>query len=214
VAFASILLFAGKGSAQVHRVFIHQVDNGGQGDLAGTVTNDIFIAFAGELRGQYLLLDLSQGAIFQHPLGTDTPPSPLLFPAHSSLAYDSFVAMGGADSDSSNALVIVRDFDDPVPFGSDYVMVKWAPATGVVITDETSFLTARLSLSDNAQGTWQYFGSISGGDQGTMFSGGMIRGGVMTIPEPSTAFLAVVVISAIALAFLRQMTVPLYQQLK
>lgn len=52
LTMSTVTLIASPVPAQVARVFVNQVDNGGQGDLAGTVTNDVLVVFVGELHGQ------------------------------------------------------------------------------------------------------------------------------------------------------------------
>jgi hypothetical protein len=190
VAIFCILLLGATGSAQVQRVFVHQIDNGGQGDLADTVTNDVFIDFTGELRGQLLMLNIEEGSIYQHPMGAHLPPDASLLPAVPNLEFDTFLAMGGANSASSFSALHIRNLEDPVPFGDDFINAKWAPATGVALRDRQDFLTARITLTENAQGTWRYFGSVAGADPGRTFGGGVIANGVMTVPEPESAMVS------------------------
>ncbi len=126
--------------------------------------------------------------------------------------------MGGTDLVTSAPVLEVGKAvnlglgQDGPTFGSDFIMAAWAPGTGIAITDEANFLTARITLTENAIGTWRYFGSVSAGDPGRVFGGGVVINGVMIIPEPSTADLAFGVFSATTFAFFRHVWQPRLRQ--
>src|SRR5262245_31903989 len=69
------------------------------GILPGFTTTDIVLDFTGNIRGQQMILTLTQGSIFQQgPFGTNTAPNSALFPMFPELEYDTYVTIGGRSS--------------------------------------------------------------------------------------------------------------------
>jgi len=163
--------------------------------LPDHVVSDLTIDFTGNLRGQRLVVDLDGGSIFQHPLGAQTLPSESLLAANPSLTYDTFLAIGGTTAESSQPLLDLTctSLDPgacPHRFDDQAIYVAWAPATGVEIPAGDAFLTARLTLSSDAQGTLQYFSATAAGTGDPIFAAGTIHNGVISfVPEPASAWL-------------------------
>lgn len=86
-------------------------------------------------------------------------------------------------------------------FSAAAINQAWNPSPGVVVVDRTDFVTARISLSDDAQGTWAYLASAGGeikkyqGPQYLVVDGHLV-------PEPAT--LSVMGAGALALIRRRQ----------
>jgi hypothetical protein len=139
------------------------------GVVPDTVTNDLSINFAGQYTGSQILIELSQGTMYQHAYGSDFPypPSASLVSIFPEIEFDSFVAQGSA--------VSVGPYGDPVSgpnavnlgsatgtedrFDSEGADTIWWPAGGTPTIDLNDFLTARITLSNDAQGTWSYMAS-------------------------------------------------------
>jgi len=144
-----------------------------QAVVPNTITNDIVIDFEGNLRGQQMILTLTGGSIYQDPLGSNTPPNSAFFGLAPSVQYDTFVAVGGRQSDgaappASQAILVVGGAVDLQPgsalkFDAQGLNVAWAPGTGVDVPNGTDYPMARITLSNDAAGSLQYFGSTGAG---------------------------------------------------
>lgn len=172
------------------------------------IVNRVAIAFDGQYTGSQIMVMLEQGTIFQQsPFGATGAPSDALIGAFPDLANDSFVTQGGSTVDSSQGAVGLGggavNLGGPAgaAWNADGLNQAWNPAPGVTILDQVDFMTAQVTLSPDAVGTWRYLGSADGkfgvisgrigdeGDGGMNFSNGndgQVNGGVMTIPEPGT----------------------------
>lgn len=175
--------------------------------VAGNTTNIISVNFTDDsttpaLRGQQMLIQLTAGSIYQNENGNELPTAPTAPPQNfvnvfPDLADDSFVTMGGLRSGTSMGVLGVgcaaniAGGCDGVPaagkFDGEGVAYAWAPGTGVNPPPGNGFITAQITLSNDAEGTWTYFGSTADGT--TLVKEGLpIRNGVM-IPEPASAAL-------------------------
>ena len=178
-------------SAAVTDMRITQVDNTGAPELDGYVTQDVLIDFGGRWTGCQMRIDLDNGTIYQDAFGVDTPPSAVVIGFAPSLAYDTFVAGGGATQD--DALVPIGITGGAVDLGGEptaqfdetRINFAWHPQPGLKIENQTDFLAARVSLSDDAAGTWSFL--ASDGEISTY--GGPIDNG---LPEPATVALLAV----------------------
>ncbi|MEO1497428.1 MAG: hypothetical protein AAFV43_09790 [Planctomycetota bacterium] len=145
------------------------IDNGGGYDgyldLAGSVTTDLSIAFDGTLGGQQLMLNLDSGSLLQHPLGSNTAPVDVLTTLHGSLAYDSFITMGGGTAATSESLM---QFGGAVDLGGDAyprfdnggANLAFAAAPGTWVQDQPEWSVGRVTLSGDATGEAFYLGSL------------------------------------------------------
>jgi len=139
------------------------------GILPGFTTTDIVLDFTGNLRGQQLILTLTQGSIFQQgSFGTNTAPSSALFPVAPDVEYDTYVTIGGRSSSTSQSVLQVGGAVDLQPgavpkFDTEGLNIAWAPGTGVDIPSGTDFITARITLSNDAIGFLRYFASTGAG---------------------------------------------------
>ncbi|QDT67325.1 hypothetical protein MalM25_02220 [Planctomycetes bacterium MalM25] len=170
----------------------------------GYIVNDLHIDFEGQLFGQQMVVELFQGNIYQDAVGGETPPNELLFGAIPTLQSDTFVSMGGANSNTAEAILVVggsTEFPESTgekQFNDSGIDIAWAPATGVVIEDQNDFMIARLTLSDDASGRFYFYSNSGGVGLGThnrwcSFSNGRFffcppLG--PPVPEPTTGLLA------------------------
>ncbi|QDT70200.1 hypothetical protein MalM25_31460 [Planctomycetes bacterium MalM25] len=173
--------------------------------LDGFVVNQLRIDFEGQLFGQELQVALDSGAIYQDAINDNRVPllaSVNLFP---SMACDSFVGIGEpvpspfdppwspwpGDSTFDEVLIIRDDFVDGA------WDIAWAPSTGVVIDSGEDYFIAQVTLSEDAEGSWDYSGNAGG--QPFQIAGASISGGVMRlVPEPTT--MSLLVLSALSVA--------------
>jgi hypothetical protein len=165
-AAALALVIASAAHAVVHGVRAIQHDPGAV--LPGFTANDILLDYDEIFRGQQMILELTAGSIFQHELGGTTAPPAALFDVAPAAAFDSFVTVGGlTQADSADVLVVGSAVDlesgNKMQFDTAGLNIAWAPAPGTHVPAGTDFLTSRITLSDDAQGTLRYFGSTSTG---------------------------------------------------
>ncbi len=170
---ASVLVLAGAVAVQAAVTNISAVQVA-QAVVPNTTTNDIHIDFTGNLRGQQMVLTLTGGTIFQQAtFGGNTAPNGALFGAFADVEYDTFVTIGGLRSDgakppASQDILVVGGAVDLVPgsalkFDTSGLNVAWAPVPGVDVNGGTDYVTSRITLSNDAVGSLQYFGSTAAG---------------------------------------------------
>ena len=182
---------------QVTEINFVEVDNSAA--LTGYVTQDLLADFEGQYTGTQLLLKLTSGTIFLHPLGNRLPPSPALVAAIPELEFDTYIGEGSWIPDGPNP--------GPVPgggavdlggspagspiFDEHCINAAWNPLGGQVgTTAQDDFFLARITLSDDAIGVSHVLVSAAGMRDITRNI--PIFGGVIGVPEPSTLLLAAV----------------------
>jgi hypothetical protein len=121
-----------------------------------------------------MVLGLDAGQIYQHapPSGGNTPPYPdflLNFPA---VEFDSFLALGSATADFFPPVISNNPFCDGPPcppsprFDSKDINVAWTVPAFVTLparlSNQDGFLVARITLSEDARGTFRYVASAGG----------------------------------------------------
>ncbi len=174
----------------------------------GYLVNDLLIDFDGRLFGQQMIIELEQGHFYQDPFGGETAPNSALFNVFPALEADTFLTMGGPTVNSSESTLVVggsTEFPQSIgvkQFDEDRIDIAWAPAPGVVIEDQLSFMVARITLSDDAKGRVYYFHN-SGGETTLITQDGCLSGGniYMLCPEPTSAML--VALGSVAIVNLR-----------
>ncbi len=169
-------------------------------------TNDLLIDFTGRYLGSQVVVSLNAGTIHQETLGGagfDVAVSAGVREMFPALEADTFFSNGGAGGRPS--------FGDPFIVGGPVnlapdqsarlqtptqLAAAWAVTPDTVIEDQTDFRTLRLSLSDDAEGSIQYFASAGGEFFYTLAGSGAgqaptyeIRGGKVVpaavVPEPA-----------------------------
>lgn len=224
VRWSSVLLFAAlapRAAAQVTDFRLEQIDNSSGGPaLEEFVTNNLVIDFNGQYTGSQILLELDRGSIYQDLLGSNSPPSSGLVAMFPSVAFDTYLAMGSATSDgpfgAANLVggAVNLGGESTISLETGRINAAWGPQGGADITDQTGFLTARITLSDDAEGSWRLLASaggvisiigppeLIGGDTTPdaihFAESGVVRGGAFhfapEIPEPGTMALALTVL--------------------
>ncbi len=172
------------GVMAVHSVVVPQAT------VAGHTANDIQVDFDGILRGQQMILNLTAGSIYQDGFGTQTAPNGALIPVFPTVEYDTFVTMGGAVQAASQAVLVVGGAVDlqagaALKFDTAGLNIAWAPGTGVDINGGVGFLTSRITLSNDAQGSFQYFGSTSAGTGEPLVVQGSVVDGAIQFGMPN-----------------------------
>jgi hypothetical protein len=166
------------------------VDNSAGGEeLDGFVTQDLFISFQGEYTGSQILTDLTSGSIYQNEFGRDTPPSAVETSSIPALAFDSFTANGSpltpgpfGDPNRNGAAVDLGGIGD-FTWTENELNAAWGPSGDQNVVNQTQFLTARISLSSDASGSFRYLASVD--DQRHIFEGFIQNGQMTVVPEPS-----------------------------
>ena len=136
------LLLSGSLSAEF--VWVDNTDT-----LTGYTTADLQVTTDSDWHSAALLLELTQGSIYQDPVGGATSPNPALFDTFPTLVYDTYVAADG------NTAVIAGGagdvYGDVYQFDTVELDVSWFSTA----TDEIGTINlGRITLSDDAVGTW------------------------------------------------------------
>ena len=192
LATASVLVGACLAQAGSIAMFTSSSSSGAT--PAGFTVNNVTLDYTDSgsppsVRGQQMILTLTQGSIYQDNFGSNTAPNDALVAVFPALGNDTFVTMGGATAASSQATLVVGGAANLEPgatlkFDTAGLNVAWAPGTGVNIAPTNGLLTARVTLSNDAKGTWSYFGSTADGTTRT-YANLPINNGVM-VPEPAS----------------------------
>ena len=96
VAVAVLFAFSASANAQVTASKSIQVDNSAGGTaLDGFVTNDIQVSFNGQWTGSQLIIELTEGSIYQDGFGGTVPPNnQAFFGLVPSAEFDTIVSSG------------------------------------------------------------------------------------------------------------------------
>ena len=169
-----------------------QVDPGST--LEGYVSNTWDVNTLGDAwLGAALLVNLTSGSVYQDAAGSEAPPNPTNFGTFPSLEYDSYMT-GGTDSEAPSTTGPAPDVLGgavdlggaiPVTFDTTGVDASWVSSEATNPSGE--LMLGRITLSDGAQGTYQF--RIDLKESGvTFFVGGVIVDGAMMMagfPAPS-----------------------------
>ena len=141
-----------------------------------------------------LLVELSAGDIYQDSLGTNNPPDASLIGANPSLEFDSYMT-GGYDTDyltpSPGLVPFVLGGAGDIGGGMSLTFNTTEIDAAWISLEEThavgDLMLARVTLSDDAMGTFKYQISYSDGEPNSIYMlGGVIVNGVMLVPEPGS----------------------------
>ncbi len=179
-----------------------------QDEVPAFVTCDVLVSFTGQLTGVQLLVELTSGSIFQQPVlegGGDRAPSPGFFGVFPAAEFDTFITLGGADRISSDTIpgfaggAVNLGGQSTRTFDESLIDVAFFPPGGAQILDQTEYMVARLTLSDDAFGEISVLASANGVVSDPVVIG-LEAGLGFCIPEPTTAAL----IGTVGLALLRR----------
>ncbi len=166
-----LMMVVGTARAAITDVKFTQVN---QAVVPDVVVNDVFVNVVGNIRTQAIILELTSGSIFQQVQGGgNTAPDEGFIGFVPALEFDTFVTMGGPTTQTSSAVLIAGGAVNIDPgatqkFDTSGLNFSWAPGTGVNVGNSDSFMTARITLSPDAVGTFRYWGSTEGEDTGTI----------------------------------------------
>lgn len=233
MALMSFALAAAAGAEPVE-VDLLPVDNSAGGpELEGFTTTDIVLTIRDGYVGSQLFIELEQGTIFQHPEGGTTAPNPGLVQLFPPVEFDTYIANGSHSTNGAfdpfiviGAAVNLADRGSrPLTFSESLVDVAWAADPSNAPDNEEDFVTARITLSNDARGQWLYLASGGGHwaviapdthpifEEGgaPLVSGGfgVIQGGELhlqsVVPEPATlGLLAATMVVGIPLLLFRR----------
>lgn len=159
---------------------------------AGWVTNDIVVqADSDWLSAMMVVLPDASGMIYQDTYGSANPqsPDPLFVAAFPTLAYDTYVGNGVLGESVSTAAAVDMG-QAAILFDTNVLAIAWYTSDD---DDLGSLDLARITLGDQAQGTWEFRATASPSKgPATVMVGQIINGELVVIPEPATmALLAV-----------------------
>jgi len=203
---AVMVLLVGSTNVASAEVLLSFQPVSGPGLPAGYVSQDMVVQTDTDWLGSQLLIELEQGSVFQQPVsqgGSDFPPNPAFFAVFPALEFDTFLTGGQNDPTSTPAGIAGGAVDlggqAAARFGEDTtgIDVAWFTTT---LDDIGLLTTARITLSDDAAGTWKALVAVQSGTGGTnhVFQGPIAAG--QMVPEPGT--LALLALAAAALATL------------
>lgn len=145
-------LSASNASAVLTAAFSTVLDVNEDPVFAGHVVQDLLIntSVSDDWGSAQILATLSAGTIYQHPIGSDTPPNPALFNSFPELEFDSYLAGNGQQPIIFGAAVNLTL--DLVPaFSDQHINIAWGNTKQ---DDFGEFGIGRYTLSDTAIGTW------------------------------------------------------------
>ncbi len=185
----SVVVVALSAEAQVTGFRSTVVDNAAGGPpLAGFVTNDITADFSGQLTGFQAVLQLDTGSVRIDPfLDPLAPPPGTVLPFLPTVEFGSFLTLGGPTLETSVVEPSVPGgavnlgADRFVQFDADGINAAWNPPGAVPIFGQSDFLAARITLSDDAEGTFRFLGATV--STLTPFDAVPVSNGVI-FPEP------------------------------
>jgi hypothetical protein len=173
-----------------------------ESDVPNHVVHDIFIDFTGQYTAAEMIVALDEGRIFQYAGGGAQPPNLALLIYAPSRELDTFVAQGSASAGGPFGEPVLGGpatqfgFGTIPQFGERIINQAWSPAADQEpILDQTGFLVARVTLSDDASGRFGFVahaGGLPTSEQvviETTIADGIIAGAIV-IPEPSAVVLA------------------------
>ena len=129
------------------------VDNSDVESLAGYVTQDLVVSTTTDwLTAQIILTVADPPSIYQDIYGGMQSPNPILFDVFPSLAYDTYISSGTL-AETCNTFPPAGLGGTQSVFDEGLLSIAW----GTTNTDEIGDLAlARITLADNATGTWDF----------------------------------------------------------
>ncbi len=155
------------------------VDVNNTAALSNYETSDIEVMTTTDWESASLVVNLSQGTIYQDASGGIAAPNPALFAGTPSLEFDTSV---GGDRGSVSITGRPVDLDqDNFHFDSDRLSIAWANTNNA---DIGTFDVARITLSDDAVGSWSLF--LEAADRGYRSMSGSIAAGEFNDLPPAS----------------------------
>ena len=164
------LLLSGSISAQ----FV-AVDNSAV--LTGYNTFDLEVTTTSDWTAAVMRLNLTNGTIYQDPSGSSVALNPLIYTIVPSLEFDTFLGGGVALPSIAGAAGDLGG--DALQFDAGELDVSWF---NVGANDIGTLGIARITLSDDAAGTWSYLAINAAGERVT--DSGTVTAGSFATPTP------------------------------
>ncbi len=153
------------------------IDN--SAELTGFTTADLQVTTDTDWTGAALLLELTQGSIYQDPLGTNSAPNPALFGTFPTLQFDTYVAANDNSTITAGAAGDVGG--DVFQFDSSELDISWIDTA----TDDIGTINiGRITLSDDAVGQWSLKLINATGDIFLAFDVAFTNGELASPPPP------------------------------
>jgi len=157
---------------------IDSVDNSTA--LSGYVTQDLIVHSATDwLSCQLMVTPDSAGGIHQDPLGSSgaQSPDPFFFAYFPSVEYDTYVSNGSAGDGPLSAGGAVDLSGAPTQtFDQDALNIAWYSTS---IDDLEELALARITLTDDATGTWRFLVSAYPAEGPLIYANGYLLNGTM-----------------------------------
>ncbi|MEM8783248.1 MAG: hypothetical protein AAGE65_10400 [Planctomycetota bacterium] len=170
-------------------------------DIApGFNTFDVYIDFEGEYSGTQILAYANTGYFFTPSGGSDGPPTEFVLSLVPEVAFDTFFAQGGLTHETTVGTLTIGAGGGPVNIDpeltnsvvtSTRIEIQYNPSGADFIADRKNFLIARITISDDFNGSFLFFSSANG-DLPDPISLPIVGGFVPfpDIPEPAGAAVA------------------------
>ena len=164
----------------------HDIDNSGEDDLTAYVTQDLRIETSTDWLGAQLIVTLDEpGKIYQDLYGTLDAQAPCAWWVPNSVEYDTYVGAGFLCEILPLTGAVDLGGDPGWTFDEDHISIGWYTTD----TDDIGeFWVARITLADDASGTWQFLATAGPADGPVLLVSGPVVDGYM-VPEPATLVL-------------------------
>ena len=157
--------------------------------LPAYVTQDLRIETNTDWLGAQLVVALDEpGKIYQHPLSDTNPVSPVVtWPYPPELEFDTWVTNRYPGDPVSLNLAGAVDLggESMWTFDRDAISIAWY---GTGTNDTGKFPLARVTLADDATGTWSFLATAAPAEGPLLLASGPVVDGHM-VPEPATLVL-------------------------
>ena len=152
LAFTVLFGLAGMADAAITEISLSHVN---QSVLPGYMTFDMTVTGTGQFTGIQVFFDVSEGSIYQDPYGFNTAPADAFLGLVPTLAFDTFVGLGGKTANTSLTPVLPGGAvniggSSAGEFSTSKLDFTWAPPGASPVYDPTDYFVARLTLSETA----------------------------------------------------------------
>ena len=147
--------------------------------LDGYTTADLVVTTSNDWTGAALLIELTQGSIYQDANGMNVGPLTGLFDTYPTLEFDTYLEANGSNVNIAGGAGDVGG--DAQQFDTVEIDITWFNSTN---NDTGTFNIGRFTLSDDAVGTWSLKVLNSAGDSYIVNNTAFTNGELAEAPEP------------------------------
>jgi hypothetical protein len=155
--------------------YVDPVDNSAQ--LTGYVTQDIVFDTDTDWLSAQLVVTLTAGTIYQDPAGGVGSPNPVLFALFPSLEFDTYVSNGVVGESVNTISAIDLNPGAPLECDTSGISIGWFTTSS---DDIGELHLARITLSDDAAGTFHFRATASPAGSPALNLTGTMADGIMT----------------------------------